>query len=60
MGSEFQSDGLMICGMGFIIMSHAMGSHMHSDNPGGGKYFFDMLFPLVLPEDDMAQLYIGV
>jgi hypothetical protein len=58
-GSDFESDGLMIAGMGFILLSHSNGSDLHRDNPGGGKDFFDLLFPLILPEDDVSQLYIG-
>lgn len=58
-GSEFQSDGLSFLGLGFIVVSHSTASQMHQDNPGGGKDFFDLLFPLVLPENDVAQLHIG-
>jgi hypothetical protein len=58
-GSEFQSDGLTIVGMGFIVVSHCVAPGLHRDNPGGGKDFLDLLFPLILPENDVAQLYIG-
>jgi hypothetical protein len=58
-GSEFDSEGLAFLGMGFILVSHSRNSQMHQDNPGGGKEFFDLLFPLIIPENDVAQLYVG-
>ena len=58
-GSEFQSESLTFLGLGFIVVSHSTASKKHQDNPGGGKDFFDLLFPLVLPKNDVAQLRIG-
>jgi hypothetical protein len=58
-GTEFESESLAFLGMGFIIVSHSTNSQMHQDNPGGGKDFFDLLFPLTIPENDISQLYVG-
>ena len=58
-GTEFKSEGLMIAAMGFIVVSHAKGGGKHGDDPGVGDKFFDLLFPLVIPEHGAAQLYIG-
>lgn len=59
-GSEFKSEPLMIAGMGFIVVSHSKDPRRHANDPGVIQdHFFDMLFPLVLPENDASQLFIG-
>jgi len=60
-GSEFKSDAaLMIAGMRFIVVSHSKDARRHADDPGGLQdRFFDMLFPLVLHENDASQLCLG-
>lgn len=49
----------MIAGVGFIAVSHSKGSLWHTDDPNVKDRFFDMLFPLVLPENGVSQLFIG-
>jgi hypothetical protein len=57
-GNEFNCEGLMFAGMGFIAVSHSKGACRHADDPGVRDRFFDMLFPLVLPENDASQLFL--
>lgn len=58
-GKEFSSDGLVVVGMGFIVTSHCTGAVQHVDDPYVGDHFFDLLFPLGLPKNEKAQLYIA-
>jgi len=58
-GNEFKSDGLMIIGIGFIVVSHHKGSNRHADQPGTGTKMFNLLFPLLLPVNDTAKLFVG-
>jgi len=58
-GNEFNSEGLMIAGLGFIAVSQASDGDPHSDDPGSKDELFNFLFPLILPENDKAELYIG-
>jgi len=50
----------VIAGMGFIVVSHSKDARRHADNPDVLQdHFFVIRFPLVLPENDAWQLFIG-
>jgi len=60
LAQEFGSQGLMMAGMGFILVSHLPNGKMHQDMPQSTRpEWFDLLFPLVLPEHDRAHLVLG-
>jgi len=58
-GKEFKSDGLMIAGFGFIVVSHTTDGDVHADNPAAKDKIFTFLFPLILPEHEKAELCLG-
>ena len=59
-GKEFDSEGLMIAGIGFILMTHTQTGHIHADLSDAGKHWLDLLFPLVLPKrPHRATLRLG-
>jgi len=58
-GQQFDSQGLGIGGIGFIVVSHLPAGGMHRDIPKAGKNWFDFLFPLVLPPESTAFLKFG-
>ena len=61
LAEDFEADGYMIAGVGFMVVSHAQGSQIHSDNAGMEQPhdFLQLVVPLVLPEEYDAALMIG-
>ena len=45
--------------MGFIMASYNLQGNVHRDLPGAGGYWWDLLFPLVLPEEGSSQLKLA-
>lgn len=58
-GRDFQSDGLMVAGMGFIMTSYNSKAYIHADLDDSGGFWWDLLFPLILPKHYKATLTIG-
>lgn len=57
--AEFRPWGYMVMGMPFMVASHSEASKIHKTNPGGGKNSLNLVFPIYLPEHNVAQLYVG-
>jgi hypothetical protein len=57
--NEFKPWGYMFAGMGFTVGVHSEASVIHRETPGGGKNLLKLVFPVHLPEHNVAQLYVG-
>ena len=55
-GREFNSNGLMVAGMGFMMASYTLIGQIHADLPHASGYWWNLVFPLVLPEKGSATL----
>ncbi|GFH55692.1 hypothetical protein CTEN210_12168 [Chaetoceros tenuissimus] len=61
MGKAFDLNGIMIQGIGAIFLSKYEDPNRgtHVDMEGMGGKFFNVLFPVHIPEDDVARLYFA-
>lgn len=59
-GRAFDLNGIMIQGIGAIFLSqYEQSKNMHVDMDGMPGTFFNILFPIHIPENDTGKLYIG-
>jgi hypothetical protein len=59
-GQAFDMNGIMIQGIGAIFLSqYEQSKNMHVDMDGMAGTFFNILFPIHIPENDTGKLYIG-
>jgi hypothetical protein len=59
-GKTFDLNGIMIQGIGAIFLSqYEQSKNMHVDMDGMAGTFFNILFPIHIPENDTGKLYIG-
>lgn len=59
-GKAFDMNGIMIQGIGAIFLSeYEESKNMHVDMDGMAGTFFNILFPIHIPENDTGKLYIG-
>eukprot|EP00527_Entomoneis_sp_CCMP2396_P006502 CAMPEP_0198140390 /NCGR_PEP_ID=MMETSP1443-20131203/3546_1 /TAXON_ID=186043 /ORGANISM="Entomoneis sp., Strain CCMP2396" /LENGTH=386 /DNA_ID=CAMNT_0043802785 /DNA_START=85 /DNA_END=1245 /DNA_ORIENTATION=- len=59
LGEKFGADGLWLDGTSFIIVSNFEGYNIHHDSPGAGSKGFNILFPIVIPENGSSRLLVA-
>ena len=57
--SEFKPWGYMFAGMGFTVGSHSEASFIGPETPGAGKNLLKLVFPIHMPNQKTARMYVG-
>lgn len=57
--ADFKPWGYMFAGLSFTIATHSEASLIHQRNPDAGKDSLNLIFPIHLPEENIAKMYVG-
>ena len=57
--AEFKPWGYMFAGLSFTVATHSEASLIHQRNPDAGNNALNLVFPIHLPERNVAQMYVG-